>query len=69
MAKDIYWILLENEKLKQASTSWELSKIEFNTFAFFLTISNYYNHGHNILRLFDTLLNFPFTKGETRRNY
>ena len=48
MAKDIYWILLENEKLKQASTSWELSKIEFNTFAFFLTISNYYNHGHNI---------------------
>ena len=24
-----------------------------------------YNHSHNILRLFDVLLNFPFTTSET----
>ena len=28
-----------------------------------------YNHFRNILRLFDVLTNFPFTTGETMRNY
>ena len=28
-----------------------------------------YNHGHNILRLFDTLSNFLFTTSETKRDY
>ena len=28
-----------------------------------------YNLGHNILRLFDVLPNFPFTTGETNRDY
>ena len=28
-----------------------------------------YNHFHNILRLFDVLINFPFTASETMRNY
>ena len=28
-----------------------------------------YNHCHNILRLFDVLTNFPFTKSETMHNY
>ena len=28
-----------------------------------------YNHGHNILRLFDVLLNFLFFKSETKRDY
>ena len=27
------------------------------------------NHGHNILRLFDVLPNFPFTTSETKRDY
>ena len=27
------------------------------------------NHGHNILRLFDVLPNFPFTTIETNRRY
>ena len=29
----------------------------------------YYNHGHNILRLFDNLPNFLFTISETKRGY
>ena len=29
----------------------------------------YYNHFHNILRLFDVLPNFPFTTSETKRDY
>ena len=28
-----------------------------------------YNHSHNILRLFDVLPNFPFTKSETMDDY
>ena len=28
-----------------------------------------YNHGHNILRLFETLPNFLFTTSETKRDY
>ena len=28
-----------------------------------------YNHGHNILRLFDILPNVPFTTSETKRDY
>ena len=27
------------------------------------------NHGHNILRLFDTLPNFLFTTSEAKRHY
>ena len=27
------------------------------------------SHFHNILRLFDVLPNFPFTTGETKRDY
>ena len=27
------------------------------------------NHGHNILRRFDVLPNFPFTSSETKRDY
>ena len=34
----------------------------------FLSVS-FYNHFHNILRLFDVLPNFPFTKIETMRDY
>ena len=37
-----------------------------------LTFSSHnilYNHGHNILRLFDTLPNFLFTTSETKRDY
>ena len=29
----------------------------------------HYNHGHNILRIFDVLPNFPFTTGETKPDY
>ena len=29
----------------------------------------YYNDGHNILRIFDALPNFPFTTSETKRDY
>ena len=29
----------------------------------------FYNHFHNILRLFDILLNFPFTTSETMGDY
>ena len=32
-------------------------------------IMHIYNLGHNILRLFDVLPNFPFTTGETNRDY
>ena len=28
-----------------------------------------YNHGHNIMRIFDVLLNFPFTTSETKPDY
>ena len=28
-----------------------------------------YNHGHNILRFFDVLPNFPFTTIETKHDY
>ena len=28
-----------------------------------------YNHFHDILRLFDVLPNFPFTRIETKRDY
>ena len=27
------------------------------------------NYGHNILRIFDVLPNFPFTTSETKRDY
>ena len=30
---------------------------------------NTYNHVHNILRLFDSWANFPFTTSETKRAY
>ena len=29
----------------------------------------FYNHGNNIVRLFDALLNFAFTTSETKRDY
>ena len=29
----------------------------------------HYNHGHNIFKIFDTLLNFLFTTSETKRGY
>ena len=32
-------------------------------------LSTIYNHGHNILRLFDTLPNFLFTTSEIKRDY
>ena len=32
-------------------------------------LNNYYNLGHNILRLFDVLPNFPFTASETNHDY
>ena len=28
-----------------------------------------YNHGHNIMRIFDVLPNFPFTTSETKPDY
>ena len=28
-----------------------------------------YNHGHNILRMFDILANIPFTASERKRDY
>ena len=28
-----------------------------------------YNHGHNIMRIFDVLRNFPFTTSETKPDY
>ena len=31
--------------------------------------TGYYNHGHNILRLFDILPNVPFTTSETKDDY
>ena len=34
-----------------------------------LEIRHIYNLGHNILRLFDVLPNFPFTTNETNRDY
>ena len=34
-----------------------------------LSLTIFHNHGHNILRLFDVLPNFPFTTGETKRDY
>ena len=30
---------------------------------------NSYNHGHNLLKFFDTLPNFLFTTRETKRDY
>ena len=33
------------------------------------SVKNTYNHGHNILKLFDTLPNFLFTTSETKRDY
>ena len=35
----------------------------------FLKAINYYNLGHNILRLFDVLSNFSFPTSETNRDY
>ena len=29
----------------------------------------YYNHGHNIMRIYDVLPNFPFTTSETKPDY
>ena len=29
----------------------------------------YYNHGHNIMRIFDVLPHFPFTTSETKPDY
>ena len=36
-----------------------------------LSVINFhiYNHGHNILRIFDVLPNFPFTTSETKPDY
>ena len=31
--------------------------------------TSFYNHFHNILRLFDILPNFPYTTSETKCNY
>ena len=39
---------------------------QFSAKSFFLSS---YNRFHNILRLFDVLINFPFTASETMRNY
>ena len=32
-------------------------------------VASHYNLGHNTLRLFDVLQNFPFTTCETNRDY
>ena len=40
-----------------------------STMELFAKIVNSYNHGHNILRLFDTLPNFLFTTSEMKRDY
>ena len=38
-------------------------------FRFYEKKSEGYNHFHNVLRLFDVLINFPFTASETMRDY
>ena len=43
--------------------------IRFTTPIPFSVIRLYFNHFHNILRLFDVLPNFPFTTSETMRDY
>ena len=35
----------------------------------FYPLEPFYNHFHNILRLFDVLTNFSFTTSETMRDY
>ena len=35
----------------------------------FFEAFSYYNHGQNILRIFDVLPNFLFTTSETKPNY
>ena len=34
-----------------------------------VAVKNVYNHGHNIMKMFDVLPNFPFTTTETKPNY
>ena len=36
---------------------------------FIFTKVVYYNHGHNIMRIFYVLPNFPFTTSETKPDY
>ena len=31
--------------------------------------ATFYNHGHNIMRIFDVLPNFPFTASDTKPDY
>ena len=37
--------------------------------AFMLKTKLYYDHGHNIVRIFDVLPIFPFTTNETKPDY
>ena len=47
-----------------------VNKFGFKEVSFYLANPNSAcNHFHNILRLFDVLPNFPFTKSETMRDY
>ena len=44
--------------------------VSFRPIYFLLQLATIiYNHFHNILRLFDVLLNFPSTTSETMRDY
>ena len=55
--------------LGQKSLYWELNKVLSSGMynCNFKTIN--YNLGHNILRFFDVLPNFPFTTSETNGDY
>ena len=70
----IYYMLLDWHKINKINKfnigvwscclmiSIRVSASQFND------IANY-NHGHNIVRIFDVFPNFPFAKSETKPDY
>ena len=47
----------------------ELRPSQVSLIKCFAELVNDYNHGHNIMRIFDVLRNFPFTASETKSDY
>ena len=60
----ILFDMLPNPSFKMTTSFADIARTTASTSKYI-----YYNHLHNILRLFNVLPNFPLTTGETMRDY
>ena len=64
--KKVIVFLKKNNMAYIIHKRFSCSKFNINLFD---NLRRNYSHGHNIMRIFDALLNFPFTTSETKPDY